>query len=160
MKKLKVKKIDRRGNLIVPLTQDTKYEVLFHVLTSNEKIESVIEVSYEGNFSGRQTTRVFLDIPTEQSQILWMKQDHKTLQELVEKKQNMYIDFKKIMEMYSDGGKSSDTKNWFVRFLSRHDFEIINQIERENHSSFMDECGGGYSSDEDNVMISTHKESP
>ena len=91
MEKLKVKKIDRRGNLIVPLTQDTKYEVLFHVLTSNEKIESVIEVSYEGNFSGRQTTRVFLDIPTEQSQILWMKQDHKTLQELVEKKQNMCL---------------------------------------------------------------------
>ena len=160
MEILKTKKIDRRGSLFIPRGEDTKYEVLFNVSTSKEKVESVIEVSYEVSFHGRQTTRVFLDIPTEQSQILWMKQDHKKLQKLVEKKRNMYINFKKIMEMYSDGGKSSETKNWFVRFLSKHDYEIINQIERENHSSFMDECGGGCSFDEDGVMISTEKERP
>ena len=65
---------------------------------------------------------------------------HKTLQKDLEKCKGNYeeIDFKHCMKKYAKGGDRI-TKNWSVRFLSHHDFEIINQIEREFESKFWEE---------------------
>ena len=65
---------------------------------------------------------------------------------------------KKLMKMYENGGDKL-TRNWSIRFLSEHDFEIINQIERENDSRFLKECGGSYQMEGDRLTF-TKKERP
>ena len=72
-----------------------------------------------------------------------MNKDFKTLQNIYKNSKDNYeeVDFKHIMKMYEKGGDKY-SKNWSVRFLSEHDFEIINMIEQENENKFMDECEG------------------
>ena len=62
------------------------------------------------------------------------------------------------MKMYENGG-GEYSRYWSVRFLSKHDSGIIHQIGNENHDRFMEECGGGYSTEGDR-MIFAEKDRP
>ena len=123
--------------------EDNKvYCAEFRVGSAPEKEGTVMDISWEskGIDLGRITKRLYLNISPEQTRNLWENQDHKTLQKDLEKCKGNYenIDFKHCMKMYAKGGDRI-TKNWSVRFLSHHDFEIITQIEREYESRFWEE---------------------
>ena len=116
--------------------EDNKvYCAEFRVGSAPEKEGTVMDISWEskGIDLGRITKRLYLNISPEQTLNLWEMQDHKTLQKDLEECKGNYekIDFKHCMKKYEKGGDRI-TKNWSVRFLSHHDFEIITQIERDS----------------------------
>ena len=155
-------RIVRKRTNCVMITDNKVYIAEFRVGSAPEKEGTVMDISWEskGMDLGRITKRHYLNISPEQTRILWMKRDHKTLQKEFKKcKQNFEnTDFKHCMKKYEKGGDRI-TKNWSVRFLSHHDFEIINQIERQNEDRFMEECGGSYRMEGDRLTF-TKKESP
>ena len=128
----------------IHVEDNTIYKVEFTVGTSPDKKRTVMDLSWEGRTSPYPISkRYWLDIKPEQARILWMNKDFKTLQNIYKNSKDNYeeVDFKHIMKMYEKGGDKY-SKNWSVRFLSEHDFEIINMIEQENENKFMDECEG------------------
>ena len=135
-------RIVRKRTNCVMITDNKVYIAEFRVGSAPEKEGTVMDISWEskGIDLGRFTKRNSLNISPEQTRILWENQDHKTLQKELDKSKQNYdnIDFKHCLKMYEKGGDRI-TKNWSVRFLSHHDFEIINQIEREYESRFLEE---------------------
>ena len=138
-----VRVVRKRTNCVM-ITDNKVYIAEFRVGSAPEKEGTVMDISWEGakhlGGLGRITKRLDLNISPEQTRILWENKDHKTLQKELEKCKENYenIDFKHCLKMYEKGGDRL-TKNWSVRFLSHHDFEIINQIEREYESRFLEE---------------------
>ena len=138
-----VRVVRKRTNCVM-ITDNKVYIAEFRVGSAPEKEGTVMDISWEGakhlGGLGRTTKRHYLNISPEQTRILWENKDHKTLQKELEKCKENYenIDFKHCLKMYEKGGDRL-TKNWSVRFLSQHDFEIINQIEREYESRFWEE---------------------
>ena len=138
-----VRVVRKRTNCVM-ITDNKVYIAEFRVGSAPEKEGTVMDISWEGakhlGGLGRITKRLDLNISPEQTRILWENQDHKTLQKELDKCKQNYdnIDFKHCLKMYEKGGDRI-TKNWSVRFLSHHDFEIINQIEREYESRFLEE---------------------
>ena len=138
-----VRVVRKRTNCVM-ITDNKVYIAEFRVGSAPEKEGTVMDISWEGakhlGGLGRTTKRHYLNISPEQTRILWENKDHKTLQKELEKCKGNYenIDFKHCLKMYEKGGDRL-TKNWSVRFLSQHDFEIINQIEREYESRFWEE---------------------
>ena len=156
----KVVKIEKSQSCIL-VEDNTIHKVEFTVGSSPDKKRTVMDLSWEGyHMGGTITKRYWLDLQPEQTRILWMKRDYKTLQRILKKSEGNYeyIDFKHCMKMYEKGG-DKNSKNWTVRFLSEHDFEIINLIEQGNERKFMDECGGSYHS-EGHKLLYTKKEKP
>ena len=137
-------RVVRKRTNCVRIEDNTVYCAEFRVGSAPEKEGTVMDISWEGakhlGGLGRTTKRHYLNISPEQTRILWENKDHKTLQKELEKCKENYenIDFKHCLKMYEKGGDRL-TKNWSVRFLSQHDFEIINQIEREYESRFREE---------------------
>ena len=137
-------RIVRKRTNCVMITDNKVYIAEFRVGSAPEKEGTVMDISWEGakhlGSLGRITKRLDLNISPEQTRILWENKDHKTLQKELEKCKENYenIDFKRCLKMYEKGG-DRHTKNWSVRFLSQHDFEIINQIEREYESRLWEE---------------------
>ena len=137
-------RVVRKRTNCVRIEDNTVYCAEFRVGSAPEKEGTVMDISWEGakhlGGLGRITKRLDLNISPEQTRILWENKDHKTLQKELEKCKENYenIDFKHCLKMYEKGGDRL-TKNWSVRFLSQHDFEIINQIEREYESRFWEE---------------------
>ena len=127
-------RVVRKRTNCVRIEDNTVYCAEFRVGSAPEKEVTVMDISWEGNkqLGGNTTKRHWFNISPEQTRILWENKDHKTLQKELEKCKENYenIDFKHCLKMYEKGGDRL-TKNWSVRFLSQHDFEIINQIERE-----------------------------
>ena len=144
MEKTEEVRVVRKRTNCVMITDNKVYIAEFRVGSAPEKEGTVMDISWEGakhlGSLGRITKRLDLNISPEQTRILWENKDHKTLQKELEKcKENYeYIDFKHCLKMYEKGG-DRHTKNWSVRFLSQHDFEIINQIEREYESRLWEE---------------------
>ena len=136
-----VRVVRKRTNCVM-ITDNKVYIAEFRVGSAPEKEGCVMDISWEskGMDLGRITKRIYLNISPEQTRNLWENQDHKTLQKDLEKCKGNYenIDFKHCMKMYAKGGDRI-TKNWSVRFLSHHDFEIINQIERDFERKLLDE---------------------
>jgi len=138
-----VRVVRKRTNCVM-ITDNKVYIAEFRVGSAPEKEGTVMDISWEGakhlGGLGRITKRLDLNISPEQTRILWENKDHKTLQKELEKCKENYenIDFKHCLKMYEKGGDRL-TKNWSVRFLSHHDFEIINQIERECESRLWEE---------------------
>ena len=143
-------RVVRKRTNCVRIEDNTVYCAEFRVGSAPEKEGTVMDISWEGakhlGGLGRTTKRHYLNISPEQTRILWMKKDHKTLKKEFKKCKQNYenTDFKHCMKMYENGGDKL-TRNWSIRFLSEHDFEIINQIERGNEDRFYNECGGGFS---------------
>ena len=137
-------RVVRKRTNCVRIEDNTVYCAEFRVGSAPEKEGTVMDISWEGakhlGGLGRTTKRHYLNISPEQTRILWENKDHKTLQKELEKCKGNYenIDFKHCLKMYEKGGDRL-TKNWSVRFLSHHDFEIINQIERECESRLWEE---------------------
>ena len=144
MEKVEEVSVVRKRTNCVMITDNKVYIAEFRVGSAPEKEGTVMDISWEGakhlGGLGRTTKRHYLNISPEQTRILWENKDHKTLQKELEKCKENYenIDFKHCLKMYEKGGDRL-TKNWSVRFLSQHDFEIINQIEREYESRFWEE---------------------
>jgi len=138
-----VRVVRKRTNCVM-ITDNKVYCAEFRVGSAPEKEGTVMDISWEGakhlGGLGRTTKRHYLNISPEQTRNLWENQDHKTLQKDLEECKGNYerIDFKHCMKKYEKGGDRI-TKNWSVRFLSHHDFEIINQIEREFERKLLDE---------------------
>ena len=138
-----VRVVRKRTNCVM-ITDNKVYIAEFRVGSAPEKEGTVMDISWEGakhlGGLGRITKRLDLNISPEQTRILWENKDHKTLQKELDKCKENYdnIDFKHCLKMYEKGGDRI-TKNWSVRFLSHHDFEIINQIERECESRLWEE---------------------
>ena len=142
MEKVEEVKVVRKRTNCVRVEDNKVYCAEFRVGSAPEKEGTVMDISWEskGMDLGRITKRLYLNISPEQTRNLWENQDHKTLQKDLEECKRNYerIDFKHCMKKYEKGGDRI-TKNWSVRFLSHHDFEIINQIEREFESKFWEE---------------------
>ena len=144
MEKTEEVRVVRKRTNCVMITDNKVYIAEFRVGSAPEKEGTVMDISWEGakhlESLGRITKRLDLNISPEQTRILWENKDHKTLQKELEKCKENYenIDFKHCLKMYEKGGDRL-TKNWSVRFLSHHDFEIINQIERECESRLWEE---------------------
>ena len=142
MEKTEEIRVPKKWNSAISIEDNKMYIAEFRVGSAPEKEGTVMDISWEskGMDLGRITKRLYLNISPEQTRNLWENQDHKTLQKDLEKCKGNYenIDFKHCMKMYAKGGDRI-TKNWSVRFLSHHDFEIINQIEREFESKFWEE---------------------
>lgn len=157
-----VEKIVRKYPFVgIPTENNTIYKVEFTVGSNPNDEVTVMDISWDiEGILHRVTKRHYFDLSPEKTRILWMKKDHKTLKKEFDKCNRNYeiTDFKHCMKQCDTGG-SDGTINWSVRFLSQHDFDIINQIEDQNHKSFMDECGGGYSCEGDK-LIHTKKENP
>jgi hypothetical protein len=135
-------RVVRKRTNCVRVENNKVYIAEFRVGSAPEKEGTVMDISWEskGIDLGRITKRLYLNISPEQTRNLWENQDHKTLQKDLEECKGNYerIDFKHCMKKYEKGGDRI-TKNWSVRFLSHHDFEIINQIEREFERKLLDE---------------------
>ena len=148
MEKTEEIRVPKKWNSAISIEDNKMYIAEFRVGSAPEKEVTVMDISWEGNkqLGGNTTKRHWFNISPEQTRILWMKKDHKTLKKEFKKcKQNFEnTDFKHCMKMYENGGDKL-TRNWSIRFLSEHDFEIINQIERGNEDRFYNECGGGFS---------------
>ena len=142
MEKVEEVRVVRKRTNCVRVEDNKVYYAEFKVGSAPEKEGTVMDISWEskGMDLGRITKRFYLNISPEQTRNLWENQDHKTLQKDLEKCKDNYeeLDFKHCMKKYAKGGDRI-TKNWSVRFLSHHDFEIINQIEREFESKFWEE---------------------
>ena len=144
MEKTEEVRVPKKWNSAISIEDNKMYIAEFRVGSAPEKEGTVMDISWEGakhlGGLGRTTKRHYLNISPEQTRILWENKDHKTLQKELEKCKGNYenIDFKHCLKMYEKGGDRL-TKNWSVRFLSQHDFEIINQIEREYESRFWEE---------------------
>ena len=155
-------RVPKKWNYPIRIEDNKMYVAEFAVGSAPEKEGCVMDISWEGNkrLGGTTTKRHWFNISPEQTQILWMKRDYKTLQKEFKKcKQNFErTDFKHCMKQYQNGGCDL-TRNWSVRFLSLHDFEIINQIERQNEDRFMEECGGSFQREGDRLTF-TKKERP
>ena len=139
MEKIEVIRVPKKWNFAYKIENNKIYIADFRVGSAPEKEGCVMDISWD-SMVGRITKRHWFNISPEQTRILWENKDHKTLQKELEKcKENYeYIDFKHCLKMYENGG-DRHTKNWSVRFLSQHDFEIINQIEREYESRLWEE---------------------
>ena len=131
----------------------------------NLETNTVVDISWElsKEFGGMEVKKTIhlMNISPEQSRILWMKRDHKTLQKIYNKSGNYEdIEFKQCMKMYENGGveegRENLTRNWSVRFLSPHDSKIIKHMEYENERKFYEECGGGFSWEDGRII--TQKE--
>ena len=142
MEKTEEVRVPKKWNSAISIEDNKMYIAEFRVGSAPEKEGTVMDITWEskGIDLGRFTKRNSLNISPEQTRILWENQDHKTLQKELDKCKENYdnIDFKHCLKMYEKGGDRI-TKNWSVRFLSHHDFEIINQIEREYESRFLEE---------------------
>ena len=142
MEKVEEVSVVRKRTNCVMITDNKVYIAEFRVGSAPEKEGTVMDISWEskGMDLGRITKRLYLNISPEQTRNLWENKDHKTLQKELDKCKENYdnIDFKHCLKMYEKGGDRI-TKNWSVRFLSHHDFEIINQIERECESRLWEE---------------------
>ena len=164
MEKIEEVRVPKIWNYAYSIEDNKMYIAEFRVSSAPEKEGCVMDISWEGNKELGSvcdtTKRHWFNISPEQTRILWMKRDNKTLQKEFKKcKQNFEnTDFKHCMKMYENGGCDL-TRNWSVRFLSHHDFEIINQIERVNDSRFTKECGGSYQTVGDRLSF-TQKDRP
>ena len=159
MEKTEVVRVPKKWNFAYMIEDNKIYIAEFRVGSAPEKEGCVMDISWDSIVS-RTTKRHWFNISPEQTRILWMKKDHKTLKKEFKKCKQNYenTDFKHCMKMYENGGCDL-SQNWSVRFLSHHDFEIINQIERQNEDRFMEECGGSYHMEGDRLTF-TKKESP
>ncbi len=101
-------RVVRKRTNCVRIEDNTVYCAEFRVGSAPEKEGTVMDISWEGakhlGGLGRTTKRHYLNISPEQTRILWMKKDHKTLKKEFKKCKQNYenTDFKHCMKMYEN----------------------------------------------------------